>query len=298
MRGESEKRCLDTVIQSVFTINPFNNKLPNEVSEEEFLKERVLYQQAEAVESFFGLSEVDVINIERVLRGATPNPKNSQFPDFVSTLGFIEHFYVTSSMTNRKGSFHKKEKSIFMEKVEKEQEEFKNEMNENPIFGEVKSIHQTFPFPKHTYEYFKKSFINTWSNHMNSYEKYQGTKEVGIFMIEYQDMALRMREDFGDVKCEVWYGDMLQDEKRYNYYRLSRDVELLRFIYKFEDKINFVIMVCGDNVEIICVENIPELLKLIPYKFEIHAPSFICEQTSLYGISALSSGHSAENETR
>lgn len=285
MRGESEKRCLDIVIQSVFKNNPLNQKLPNEVSEEDFLEERVLYQQSAAVEKYFGLSEVDAIKIERVLRDAIPNPKISQFPDFVSKLGFIEHFYVTSSAENRKGSFHKKEKAIFMERVEREEEQFKNEMNEKPNFGELKLIHHTFPFPKHTYEYFTKSFIKIWNNHMSSYEKYQGIKEIGIFMVEYQDMALRMREDFGDVKCEVWYGDMLCSEKRYDYYRLSRDVELLKFIYKFRDKINFVIMVCGENVEIICIENIPELLKLIPYKFEIHAPSVMCEQTSLYGIS-------------
>ena len=78
---------------------------------------------------------------------------------------------------------------------------------------------------------------------------------------------------------------MLCSHKGYDYYRLSRDVELLNFVYKFKDKIDFVIMVCGNNVEIICVENIPELIKLIPYKFEIHAPSVMCKQTSLYGIS-------------
>ena len=285
MRGENEKRCFNIVIQSIFTTNPFNKKLPHEVSEEDFLKERVLYQQSNVVEKFFGFSETDAIKVERVLRDAMPNPKKSEFPDFVSELGFVEHFHVTSSKTNRKGSFHKKEEAIFMKKVEKEEKQFKNEMNENPSFGEVKSTHHTFSFPKHSHEYFMNSFINTWNNHMDSYEKYQGMKEIGVFMIEYQDMALGMWEDFGNIKCEVWYGDMLCSHKRYDYYRLSRDVELLNFIYKFKDKINFVIMVCGYNVEIIFVENIPELLKLIPYKFKIHAPSIMCKQASLYGIS-------------
>ncbi|MDE6016977.1 MAG: hypothetical protein K2H41_15030 [Acetatifactor sp.] len=285
MHGESEKKCFDVVIQSIFRINSFNKKLPHEVSEEDFLKERVFYQQPGVVEKFFGLSEADAIKIERTLRAAMPNPKISEFPDFVSNLGFVEHFHVTSSMTNRKGSFHKKEETFFMERVGREEEQFKNEMNENPSFEEVKSIHHTFSFPKHSHEYFVKSFINIWNKHMDSYEKYQGIKEISVFMIEYQDMALRMREDFGKIKCEVWYGDMLCGHKRYDYYRLSRDVELLNFVYKFKDKINFVIMVCGNNVEIICVENIPELLKLIPYKYEIYAPSVMCKQTSLYGIS-------------
>ena len=299
MRGKNEKRCFDIVKKSIFTTNPFNKKLPHEVSEEDFLKERVFYQQSDAVEKFFGLSETDAINIERMLRDAIPNPKTSEFPDFVSGSGLVEHFYVTSSMTNRKGSFHKKEEAIFMERVKKEEEQFKNEMDENPSFGEVKSIHNTFSFPKHSHEYFVKSFINTWNNHIDSYEKYQGIKEISVSMVEYQDMSLRMRENFGDVKCEVWYGDMLCSQKRYNYYRLSRDVELLNFVYNFKDKINFVIMVCGNNVEIICVENIPELLKLIPYKYEIHAPSIICKQTSLYGksvpdIKAIEDGENCE----
>lgn len=34
---------------------------------------------------------------------------------------------------------------------------------------------------------------------MDSYEKYQGIKGISSFMIKYQDMALRMRKDFGDV---------------------------------------------------------------------------------------------------
>lgn len=285
MRGESEKRCFDIVIQNIFTINPLNKKSPHEVSEEEFLKERIFYQQSSAVEKFFGLSEADAIKIEGVLRDAMPNPQISEFPDFVSELGLVEHFHITSSMTNRKGSFHKKEESIFTEKVKKEEEQFKNEMNENPSFGEVRSINHTFSYPKHCHEYFVNSFINTWNSHIDSYEKYQGNKEISVFMVEYQDMALRMREDFGNVKTEVWYGDMLSSQKRYDYYRLSRDIELLNFIYKFKDKINFVIMVCGYNVEIICVENIPELLKLIPYKFEISAPSVMYRESSLYGIS-------------
>lgn len=152
-----------------------------------FLK-RKLYQQLAVIEKFFWI--IRSSKIEKVLRNAIPNPKISQFPDFVSELGFVEHFYVTSSMTNRKGSFHKKEEAIFMENVEKEEAQFKNEMNKNPSFGEIQSIHHTFSYQKHTHEYFMNSFINTWNNHMDSYEKYEGIKKISIFMIEYQDMAI------------------------------------------------------------------------------------------------------------
>lgn len=285
MRGEKEGNCLEIICNSIFKPNPYNKKLLYEVSEEEFLDERIFYQQFDAGEHFFGFSEDDTIRFERLLRSVIPNPNISEFPDFVSELGFIEHFQVTSSKTNRKGSVHKKEESLFFEKVEEEEKQFKNEMDITPSFGEVKPIRHTFSFPKHSYEFFVESFTNTWNHHIKSYEKYQGVKDIGAFMIEYQDMALKMWEDFGDIKCEVRYGDLLNSQKRYNYYRISRDKELLNFVYEFKNLIKFVIMVCGNNVEVINIENIPELLKLLPYKFEIHAPTFMGREVSLYGIS-------------
>lgn len=285
MRGEKEINCFDIIYNSIFMSNSYNKKLPHEVSEKEFLDERIFYEQFGAGELFFGFSEDDTIRFERLLRSVIPNPNTSEFPDFVSGLGFIEHFQVTSSKTNRKGSVHKKEESLFFEKVEAEEKRFKNEMDLTPSFGEVKSMYHNFLFPEHSYDFFVESFINTWNHHIKSLEKYQGVKNIGAFMIEYQDMALKMREDFGGVKCEVRYGDLLNSQKRYNYYRISRDKELLNFVYEFKNLIKFAIMVCGNNVEVINIENIPELLKLLPYKFEIHAPTVMGREVSLYGIS-------------
>ena len=283
MRGESEKRCFDIVWNSIYKAATLNKESLRFISRQWPLHERD--ELIGSVEHYFGLSEDDAKILGRLLQSVIPNPNPSVFPDFVSELGFIEHFQVTSSKTNRKGSVHKKEESHFLEKVEENEKQFKKEMDITPSFGEVKSIHHHFSFPEHSYDFFVESFINTWNHHIKSYEKYQGVKELGVFMIEYQDMALKMCETFGDLKCEVWYGDLLHREERYRYYRLSRDKELLGFIYDFRHIIKFVIMVSGDSVEVICVKNIPELLKLLPYKFDIYVPTIVGRQVSLYGVS-------------
>ena len=283
MRGESEKRCFDIVWNSIYKAATLNRESLHLVNTQEPMcrSDELLGE----VEHYFGLSEDGAIKFGKLLQSAIPNPNASMFPDFVSELGFIEHFQVTSSKTNRKGSVHKKEESLFLEKVEESEKQFKSEMDITPSFGEMKSMHLNFSFPEHSYEFFVKSFISTWNHHIKSYKNYQGAKEIGAFMIEYQDMALKMCEDFGDIKCGLWYGDLLRREERYLFYRLSRDKQLLRFIYRFKDVLKFVIMVSGNNVEVICVENIPELLKLLPYEFKIYSPTIVGRQVSLCGIS-------------
>ncbi|OWW61950.1 hypothetical protein C656_13400, partial [Enterococcus hirae 57-03-H11] len=52
-------------------------------------------------------------------------------------------------------------------------------------------------------------------------------------------------------------------------YRLSRDKELLDWLYKFKDKIQYVIFLTNTNVEIIKIDNIPNVQTLLPYKYAI-----------------------------
>lgn len=89
-------------------------------------------------------------------------------------------------------------------------------------------------------------------------------------MIEYNESALGMTECvYTDWINGMSQGDMRKQEDFKNY-RLSRDKKILNYIYQFKDKIKYVIYVYRDGFEIIRTDNIPYLLKLMPWDYMIY----------------------------
>ena len=123
MRGSRERKCLDFVKYDIFykngtlVQNPFTKKTYLDITDEEFKENRLLYINSDCEKFFFGLLEEDRYQIENILRTASPNPNESEFPDFVFHNGFIEHFQISSSKTNRKGAVHKKKEQQFQTTV-------------------------------------------------------------------------------------------------------------------------------------------------------------------------------------
>ena len=276
MRGEKEQRCLDIIREAIFTnggqpiYHPFTGKTYQEVSDEEFAEEQIWFSSCECRKNYFGLCEENRNEIEQILRIAKPNPNLNDFPDFVFNRGFIEHFQITSSQINKKGAVHTRKQSDFQRKVDHEIQELKKEWDIEPSFDKVRSESWIFQNPVHSYEFLIKSFKYNWEHHMNSYKNYSGEKQVGIFMIEYPEMALTMYEN---VYCD-WIngmsnGDMREPEK-YKEYRLSRDRRLLEYIYQFRNEIKYVIFINLRRYEIIYTENIPYLIKLMPWNYVIY----------------------------
>ena len=74
MRGDSEQKCLNIILNDREKNNP---------------------------RKYFGLLENDIEEVINSLKKAKPNEKLSDFPDFIFDNGFIEHFKVTSSKTNK-----------------------------------------------------------------------------------------------------------------------------------------------------------------------------------------------------
>ncbi len=74
----------------------------------------------------------------------------------------------------------------------------------------LRSTSWTFEYGAHSYEDLKKSFSRYWEKHLQSLEKYNGTKEIGIFMIEYDESALGM------IECVYtdWINGMSQGDMR------------------------------------------------------------------------------------
>lgn len=287
MRGDAERKCLEAVQRCIFESSPFRNETAYTVSEDEFFENYYLY--AKPVEQiFFGMSEDDIVHFENLLRLVKPNSAPSEFPDFTSDRGFVEHFQVSSSeITKRAGALHKKEYAEFQKVANQKERQLMDEMNEHPESGKIETLTQVFTYPRHSYEYFCTSFKKTWEHHAESLDQYGGCKDMAAFMIEYQEHTLHMCEDFSELKLKekISYGDLFKSE-RYSYYRLSRDKNLLNYIYGYKGKIDYVVMVTDDELpEIIKVENIPELLKLNPHGFLIESTMCMSEMRYFSGMS-------------
>ena len=243
MVGEKEQRCLNTVIRSL--------------------------KSEGSLKKYFGLLKDDIDEINDILKTAESNEKLSEFPDFVFKNGFIEHFQITSSKTNKNGAKQLEEISLFKNKVEKATQRLKEKWRDNPDSNKICSASWAMKYPKHSYEYLCDSFKKSWKNHIESYNKYAGNKNIGIFMIEYTDSALEMYE----IVYDDWINGMtngdLREPEKVGFYRLTRDKNLLEYIYSFKENIKYVFFVYGKDCEIIKLESIPYLLKIMPWDYVI-----------------------------
>ena len=290
MRGEKEQACLDSIKEALFTyhghllIHPFTGKTHEEITNEEFLQEELWYVNNESSKHYFGLLEEDRQEFAFILRIAKANEKKSEFPDFIFENGFIEHFQITSSKTTRKGSEHIRTLHNFDLTVAQEAEQIKQEWNESPNFEKIRSRQWVLDNPDHNYYYLTQSFKKNWEHHIQSLKKYSGNKEIGIFLIEYTDVALSMVENvYKDWIDGMSQGDMREEEK-FHCYRLSRDKEILKYVYDYRDWLKYVIFVYCDGFEVIRLDNIPYLLKLLPWEYIVY-PMTVRTVSSLYSQS-------------
>lgn len=253
-RGEREKRAFE-IVKNYLSKN--NNKI------------------------YFGLFQKDIDELKNIFSNSTPNEKLSQFPDYIFKNGFIEHFRVTSSQENKKGAKQFRKKNEFFKKVNSEKKVFKDETKN--INGIEK--HWTMKYPEHNYKCFEKSFKSNFENHIKSVNKYIGNKNKGIFIIEYSDFVLEMYENiYSDWIDYMSNGDMREPEKL-DCYRLTRDKNLLNYVYSFNQYLKYVIFIYENTrCEIIKLENIPYLLKLLPYDYAIDSKIGTTLITSIYKI--------------
>ena len=191
---------------------------------------------------------------------------NSKFPDFRLKNGFIEHFQV-SATKEKKGSEYKQFEKEFNKQIQdSETEEFVTTM---------------MPQPASTYSLFESFLIRKWVHHIESRDKYDGNKDVGIFVIDFDEFSLQMFESKYDSDV---IGLRMGDYSEAEYikgYRLSRDKHLLSYMYNFVDKISYVCFlskVQGNlNCDIISVRRIPILSNYLN-NYEIMS----CDYTGQY----------------
>lgn len=276
MQGEREKECLNRVKKAVFyqdnqlIHNPFSNQTYKDASDEDFKRERNFFVNSEWCKCCFGLLESERTELEDILRTVKANPTKSAFPDFLFDHGFIEHFQITSSAVTKKGSVHIKRDKEFRQRVDAERSKFVSECSENLSLNKPLSKSWDNPNPKHSYKFLVESFKRNWESHMKSYRKYDGSKQIGIFMIEHPELALKMCEEV----CPEWENGMscgdLKPSEKFCEYRLSRDKNLLEYVYQFKNEIKYVLFVNQCRVEVIRTENIPYLITRLPWNYEIY----------------------------
>ena len=271
-RGEKEKEALNKIREFLFCgmlSIPYkcDGKTAYECSVEEFKNNYFKYINNKG--NFYGFDNDDFVEILNAIRTAKENTNLSEFPDFLLEDGFIEHFQIMASRENRKGSAEKIDVSIFKKKINNEVNEFYKYCNEKASYNQVRSkrwIRNNLP--EYSYENLVFSFKSNFEKHLKSLEKYNGEKDLSIFLIENEEVNLEMYENSYKDMENLRY-DYPQRQEHFIRYMLSRDKNMLNYIYNFKDKIKYIIYFYEENFEVIKVENIPELFKYLRNEYII-----------------------------
>lgn len=187
----------------------------------------------------------DISKIEKILNSAKAQKEDSLFPDFIFEGGLIEHFEVTSSNENKKGSEFKRYETEFDNEMkilfQKESEKFLNSPFSPNTLLTCKS---GSTYEKTSYEYFVSSFKRNFDSHLISLDKSNKATLITVFLIDQQGGRLQIYEK--------------NEFKRF--YLLSEDKKLLLYLKDKYPKINYVIFTSVDSVEIIDMSKIEQLI--------------------------------------
>lgn len=197
-------------------------------------------------EIVFNNIEEDSSLIE-LLEEVNPNQNETEFPDFISNDAIVEHFSITSSKENRKGSSFKKEESVYNRDIQKIIKDWQDCCTKMPIKENVINanvIENTYS--DLSYEYFTNSFKKNFLHHSESLNKYHvGNKKV-IFLIELQDALM------GIYRYDLFY----------KFYELNKDKKALFILEPFVDLIDVVIFRASDKIEFIDMKKLDKLYEI------------------------------------
>lgn len=283
MFDKHAKKILELIKKRLFCATIFTKKECFNLSEEEYQKDWVQYYNLDCNNYLYGLSEKDKYIFLNALRIASANEETT-FPDFVFPNGFIEHFQVTSSKTTRKGSRQAQAEAPIHNQVQEEIQRLNNRPPEEIVPFEVTSKSWKMKnYPHHSYENLEFSFYKNWNHHIESAQKYIGNKEIGIFIIENNDLVLNMIEDLSPVKGNTRYGN-LYIPKSFPYYSLVHDKKMLDFMYSFREQVNYVIYITDKELEVIKLDSIPTIKKLQPFDYQILSSTIVSSTHTLFHV--------------
>ena len=194
----------------------------------------------------------DLQRIIRILKSAEPNPAQSSFPDFLFEDGFIEHFQITASKETRKGALHKQTQAQFHNEVKQRFQILCNDLNSAPPSNSLSRETAEMKALPYSYEMYEASFKKNWHHHIKSLNKYTGSGEIGIFLIEYQGPLFKL----------------IRDGKLAGFYKFHEDASMLRYIAEYQNKLSYMIYKHLSDCEIIEMKNIPALIEQAPHDIQ------------------------------
>lgn len=213
--------------------------------------------------SFYCHNKSEII---KLISSVNKNPVDSEFPDFISKYCLIEHFQVTGSKETRKGAKHSINQNTFIKQVKTQTNIFYENINKTIASNKLVLQKSQATYNHYTYQNFEKSFKKNYEKHLKSLEKYNGKKDKVIFLIEYNGAPLT---------CVL-------NQKVIGFYKLSEDVNLLKYIYDFRDSIHYIIFIDGQHCQIIETELIDDLLKKIPQKIAFGSGRYIDSYVNIF----------------
>ena len=273
MRGESERKSLNRIKSYLFChkerqFEMMMSEFYYEITDDNLIDNISRYIMIHR-DCYCRMVFEDIKQVFIALQQAKENPKLSEFPDFIFDNGFIEHFKVTSSKEGRKGSTKIIEENRFKHSIADEEQQFIEYCQNNPKIGESRSVSWSRKGSQHSYQNLQNSFKKQFEHHLNSLTNYKGNSELKIFIIEYSDYGIEMEEDLFKNYPDNAKRIPTREPKHFWNYRLSKDKNMLNYLYNFQDKIDYVIYDSIDSCEIIKIDQIPQIIKSIPYDYVI-----------------------------
>ena len=144
------------------------------------VKERAildLVQNNKDIINFYLVSKEEKQKILEIISIAEDNKTEYVFPDFVLDNGFIEHFQITSSYTNRNGSYMEIKNAEINRAFEKKMIEVDEELSNGEKWIESFSIEPVLQ-DKQSYFNLIKSFKGNFENHLESLDKFTKKEKV------------------------------------------------------------------------------------------------------------------------
>lgn len=248
-RGESEKRALEQVRQRLCGDADGCKKIDD-------------------LDRMFGFTMEDTDRFAELLFSVKPNKEPSVFPDFISSKGFIEHFRVTASLGRKKRSEYLKREAAFNKRVRGLTEGLGRRVTAPMALPQAETAAHFQPMAE--YRDLESSFKSSWCKHMDSRNKYLERNETALqaFLVEMPQPGLEMFENIkvGNIKGRK-FGDLYRPEHLTNY-RLSRDKNLLKWIFENADGLDYVLYLGADGiVEVINVSMIPTMIELLRWDY-------------------------------
>lgn len=195
-------------------------------------------------EAFFPqMGEEEQIEFAQVLNTAIPNSEANDFPDFIISNGFIEHFEINASHETKKGSAQRIEEGEFNKNALTDFSEIPCHHTPNAI--EFQAIKERMNSPKYTHENLLLSLNKNFQKHIGKAHKYKKCEGFRIFLIENSGATFTVLHD------GCYQGEL---------YRPSFDREFLNYLSSNGTDLTHIVFRSTQLIEVIAISKIPELL--------------------------------------